>query len=67
VKPHGFHREAEEEYAKAAEDFAAIDWELRFANVLGDLVNPRRDDVGLQLDEARLPKQVRVKKTLTPL
>jgi hypothetical protein len=38
---------------------------LGFGNALGDLVDPKRDDVGLQLDEARLPKRVRVKKTPT--
>ncbi len=32
---------------------------------LGELVDPKHDDVGLQLDEARLPKRVRVKKTPT--
>ncbi len=34
---------------------------LGFGNALGDLVDPKRDDLGLQLDEARLPKRVRVK------
>ncbi|MEO7598175.1 MAG: hypothetical protein ABIV50_04540 [Opitutus sp.] len=38
---------------------------LGLGTVLGDLVDPKRDDVGLQLDEARLPKRVRIKKTPT--
>lgn len=38
---------------------------LGLGNVLGELVDPKRDDVGLQLDEARLPKRVRVEKTPT--
>lgn len=38
---------------------------LGLGNALGDLVDPRRDDVGLQLDEARLPKRVRIRKTPT--
>ncbi|MEO6995910.1 MAG: hypothetical protein ABI273_20065 [Lacunisphaera sp.] len=38
---------------------------LGLGNAFGDLVDPKRDDVGLQLDEARLPKRVRVKKTPT--
>lgn len=38
---------------------------LGLGNVLGDLVDPKRDDIGLQLDEERLPKRVRVKKTPT--
>lgn len=40
---------------------------LGFGNALGELVDPKRDEVGLQLDEARLPKRVRVKKSPTPL
>lgn len=40
---------------------------LGFGNLLGDLVEPKRDEVGLQLDEARLPKRVRLKKTPTSL
>src|SRR5437868_1773733 len=34
---------------------------LGFGEALGDLTDARRDDVGLQLDEERLPKRVRVK------
>jgi hypothetical protein len=40
---------------------------LGFGNVLGELVDPRRDELGLQLDEAHLPKRVRAKKQPTPL
>ena len=40
---------------------------LGFGNALGELVDPKRDDVGLQLDEARLPKRVRVKQAPTSL
>jgi len=40
---------------------------LGLGNALGDLVDPTRDDVGLQSDQARLPKRVRVKKTPTSL
>lgn len=36
---------------------------LGFGDVLGDLVDPRRDDVGLLLDAGRLPKRVRPRKT----
>jgi transcriptional regulator with XRE-family HTH domain len=35
---------------------------LGFPEVLGDLVDVRRDDTGLLLDTQRLPKRVRVKK-----
>lgn len=40
MKPHGFHREAEDEYAKAAEDFAAISPELggRFYDEMEHLI-----------------------------
>lgn len=40
---------------------------LGFGEALGGLMDPRGDDVGLQLEEQRLPKRVRVKKTPTPL
>jgi hypothetical protein len=39
---------------------------LGFGGILGDLVDPRRDDVGLMQDEARLPKRIRLKRTPTP-
>lgn len=39
---------------------------LGFGHAVGDLIDVRRDDVGLQLDEERLPKRVRVKKSPTP-
>lgn len=40
---------------------------LGFGHALGELVDPKRDDVGLQLEEARLPKRIRVKKSPTAL
>ncbi len=40
---------------------------LGFGSALGELIDPKRDEIGLQLDEARLPKRVRVKKTPTSL
>jgi len=35
---------------------------LGFGDAIGELVDPRRDDVGLLLDAERLPKRVRPKK-----
>jgi DNA-binding XRE family transcriptional regulator len=40
---------------------------LGFGDAFGDLVDPRRDDIGLLLDAERLPKRVRSKKALTAL
>ncbi len=40
---------------------------LGFGSALGEVVDPKQDEVGLQLDEARLPKRVRVKRAPTPL
>lgn len=40
---------------------------LGFGQVLGDVIDPKRDELGLQLDEARLPKRVRVRRSPTPL
>ena len=36
-----------------------------YAMALGDLIDAKRDEVGLQLDEARLPQRVHVKKSPT--
>ncbi len=36
---------------------------LGFGEPLGDLVDVRRDDEGLLLDEERIPKRVRIKKS----
>lgn len=40
---------------------------LGFGDALGEIVDPRRDDVGLLLDTERLPKRVRPKKAPTAL
>jgi hypothetical protein len=40
---------------------------LGFGDAIGDIVDPRRDDVGLLLDVERLPKRVRPKKVPTAL
>jgi hypothetical protein len=40
---------------------------LGFGEALGDIVDPRRDDVGLLLDTDRLPKRVRPRKASNPL
>jgi hypothetical protein len=40
---------------------------LGLGKTFGDLVDVRRDEIGLQLDEARLPKRIRVKKSITSL
>ena len=40
---------------------------LGFGDVFSNLTDARRDEVGLLLDEERLPKRVRVKRISTPL
>lgn len=40
---------------------------LGFGEAIGDVVDPRRDDVGLLLDVDRLPRRVRPKKAPKPL
>jgi len=40
---------------------------LGLGDAIGDIVDPRRDDVGLLLDVERLPKRVRPKKMPTAL
>lgn len=36
---------------------------LGFGTALGELIDPKHDEVGLRLDEARLPKRVRLRQT----
>jgi DNA-binding XRE family transcriptional regulator len=40
---------------------------LGFGEVFSNLLDARRDEEGLLLDEERLPKRVRIKRTPTPL
>ena len=47
--------------------YAMVLFVLGFGDAFGDLTDPRRDEQGLLLDEERLPKRVRTRKTLTPL
>jgi transcriptional regulator with XRE-family HTH domain len=42
--------------------YAMILFVLGLGDALGDLVDPRKDDQGLLLDEQRVPRRVRVKK-----
>jgi DNA-binding XRE family transcriptional regulator len=47
--------------------YAVVLFVLGFGDAVSDIVDPRRDDVGLLLDAERLPKRVRPKKMPTPL
>jgi hypothetical protein len=47
--------------------YAMVLFVLGFGEALGNLTDARRDEVGLLLDEERLPKRVRVKKSPVPL
>ena len=47
--------------------YAAALFGLGFGDAIGELVDPRRDDVGLFLGAERLPKRVRPKKVLIGL
>jgi len=47
--------------------YAMVLFVLGFGDAVGDIVDPRGDDVGLLLDAERLPKRVRPKKMPTPL
>ena len=40
---------------------------LGFGDALGDLVDARKDEQGLLLDEERLPQRVRIKKSPSSL
>jgi transcriptional regulator with XRE-family HTH domain len=40
---------------------------LGFGEALGDLVDAKHDEIGLQLEEERLPKRIRQKKSPAPI
>ena len=43
--------------------YAMVLFVLGFGNALGEVIDRSRDDIGLQLEEERLPKRVRIRKT----
>lgn len=47
--------------------YAMVLFVLGFGEALGDLVDARRDEQGLLLDEERLPQRVRIRKSPTSL
>ncbi len=49
--------------AVAMGSYAMALFVMGFGEMLGDLVDARRDEKGLKLDEERLPKRVRVKRS----
>ncbi|MEI7911157.1 MAG: helix-turn-helix domain-containing protein [Verrucomicrobiota bacterium] len=47
--------------------YAMVLFVLGFGEALGDLVDARRDEHGLLLDDERLPQRVRIRKSPTSL
>lgn len=67
VAPNTYRRVEQGDPSVAVGAYAMALFVLGFGCALGDLIDARRDEVGQQLDEARLPKRVRVKKSPTSL
>lgn len=67
VAPNTYRRVEKGDPSVAMGAYAMALYILGFGHALGDLLDPKNDDIGLQLDEARLPKRVRVKQSPTPL
>jgi transcriptional regulator with XRE-family HTH domain len=67
VAPNTYRRLEKGDPAVAMGAYAMALFVLGLGGALGDLADVRRDEVGLQLDEERLPKRVRVKKSPTSL
>lgn len=65
ISPNTYRRIEKGDPAVAMGAYVMVLFALGFGNVLGDVIDSSRDNLGLQLDEARLPKRVRVKKTPT--
>lgn len=67
VSPNTYRRVEKGDPAVAMGASAMALFVLGFGNNLGDLIDAKRDEVGLQLDEERLPQRVRVKKSPSSL
>ena len=63
VAPNTYRRVEKGDPAVATGACAMALFVLGFGGALGELIDVTRDEVGLQLDEERLPKRVRVKKS----
>ncbi len=63
VSPNTYRRLEKGDPAAAMGAYAMALFALGFGGALGDLVDARRDVVGLQLDEERLPKRVRIRRS----
>jgi hypothetical protein len=51
----------------AAGSYATVLFVLGLADRLADVADPRNDPIGLQLDEERLPKRIRIPRPPRPL
>ena len=67
VAPNTYRRMEKGDPSVAMGAYAMALFVVGFGGALGDLADARHDDFGLQLDEERLPKRVRVKKFPTAL
>jgi len=63
ISPNTYRRIEKGDPTVAMGAYAMVLFALGFGNALGDVIDRGRDDIGLQLDEERLPKRVRVRKT----
>lgn len=66
VVPNTYSRIERGDPAASLGIYAMALYVLGFGGALGEVIDARRDDVGLLQDEARLPKRVRVKRVPTP-
>lgn len=67
VAPNTYRRVERGDPAVALGVYAMALFVLGFGGTLGDLIDAKRDEVGLQLDEERLPKRVRLRKSPSSL
>ena len=67
VAPNTYRRVEKGDPTVALGAFAMALFVLGLGGALGELADARRDEMGLHLDEERLPKRVRIKKSPTPL
>jgi transcriptional regulator with XRE-family HTH domain len=67
VSPNTYRRVEKGDPTVTVGAYAMALFVLGFGSALGDVIDAKRDEIGLQLDEARLPKRVRLRISPTPL
>jgi hypothetical protein len=63
IPPHDIGEDRKEDPGVAMGHYSTVLFVMGMAERLGDVADPRNDNVGLQLKQERLPQRIRIKRT----